>query len=302
MSIFIELSRNLARRFLPGTFEVGVGTAVALLASLIPSAVGAQASPSSFTIDDILSLSFPYGLVGASSADRIAWMENDRGMRNVFTAAAPDYVPVRLTSTDSDDAIDLTSVQLSADGAIVAFIRGHTMNFSGRIGNQGSHADGGKREIWAAYTSGEGTAWRVVAALDLNLSPDGRWALHVRDGKIYRAPVIPADPNSDFLPPLFETLGTNSNPVWSPDGSKVAFVTSRSDQRQYFPTQGSVATHSFVAVYDVAEHRITYLTPSVDFDSNPVWSPDGTRVAFVRRPGLPFGHFAADPLETITRE
>jgi Tol biopolymer transport system component len=87
-----------------------------------------------------------------------------------------------------------------------------------------------------------------------------------------------------------------------PDSRRIAFVTSRYDQRQYFPTQGQTPTHSFVAVYDMDTRRITYLAPSVDRDTGPTWSADGKQIAFMRRPGLPFGHFATAPLRSITRD
>src|SRR6185295_5040780 len=62
----------------------------------------------------------------------------------------------------------------------------------------------------------------------------------------------------------------------SPDGTKLAFVSDRVD-------------HSFVGVYDVRARTLTFLSPSVDHDTSPTWSPDGKRVAFIRRPGTPFG-------------
>jgi len=57
---------------------------------------------------------------------------------------------------------------------------------------------------------------------------------------------------------------------WSPDGSALAFTSYRGD-------------HSFIGVYRVANKTVTYLDPAVDRDGSPVWSPDGRRVAFVRR-------------------
>jgi Tol biopolymer transport system component len=45
----------------------------------------------------------------------------------------------------------------------------------------------------------------------------------------------------------------------------------------------------------VTGKTVTFLAPSVDSDSNPQWSPDSARVAFVRRPAqtrdTPQGYF-----------
>jgi dipeptidyl-peptidase-4 len=280
--------------------------------------ITAQTHDAGFTIDQVMSPAFPYGLVAARNADRVAWMEDERGMRNVYTAAAPDFKRVRITSTMEDDGVDLQSAQLSDDGSVAVFVRGHTANFKGQIGNQGSDPAGGRREIWAATTTGSRPSWRVAGLTGasgggrgggggggLALSPDGKWVLYIEGGQIHRAAVDPGNTDPavvDSAPPFFVTLGVNSDPVWSPDSRKVAFVTARYDQRQYFPTQGQVTTHSFIAVYDLDTRRISYLTPSVDRDTSPVWSADGKRIAFLRRPGLPFGHFATAPLRTITRD
>src|SRR5437660_1433590 len=129
--------------------RVGVGLLIAvLIGSLLPDAAAA-AKP--FTLEQILGSAFPYELVAAKKADRIAWIAYERGLRNVYTA-----------------------------------------------------------------------------------------------------------------------------PHWSPDSSKIAFVSNRTD-------------HSFIGVYDLAQQKIHYLAPGVDHDSSLTWSPDGRQVAFVRRPGTPFG-------------
>ena len=60
------------------------------------------------TVDQFLSPAFSFGLVSAKNADRIAWIAYDRGLRNVYTAAAPDFKVVRLTSFLEDDGNDLT--------------------------------------------------------------------------------------------------------------------------------------------------------------------------------------------------
>jgi len=66
---------------------------------------------------------------------------------------------------------------------------------------------------------------------------------------------------------------------WSPDGTKLAFVSNRVD-------------HSLVGAYDVRTRQVKFLSPSVDHDTSPTWSPDGKRIAFIRRPGTPFGQQA----------
>src|SRR5262249_17981549 len=79
--------------------------------------------------------------------------------------------------------------------------------------------------------------------------------------------------------PLIKAWGANRDPVWSPDGTKIAFVSDRVD-------------HSFIGVYDVRTKDLKFLSPSVDHDTSPTWSPDGKRMAFIRRPGTPFGQRA----------
>ncbi len=251
-----------------------------VLLLLISNGVLAQTRPPRFTIDQVLSPAFPYGLVAARTMDRIAWIENERGMRNVYTAAAPAFAPVRLTSTAEDDGVDLRPLQISDDGSIVAYIRGHAPGVGGEsdtpgwIANPAVDPDGGKNEVWAASTRGDRKPWRVVEARNFKLSPDGRWILHIKDGQIYRTSVDGRSPAG--ATPFFRDFGVSGSPVWSPDGRRVAYVSARKD-------------HAFIGVIDLASRKITYMTPGVDLDSAPVWSADGKRIAFLRRPGLPFG-------------
>src|SRR5580765_5335445 len=49
-----------------------------------------------YTIDQFLSPASPLELGAAKKADRIAYVVYERGMRNVYTGAAPDFKPVRI--------------------------------------------------------------------------------------------------------------------------------------------------------------------------------------------------------------
>jgi len=263
------------RSDLPSSHRTRNALLVILLAAL-GSASPARAQ--SYSIDDILSPGYPMSLVSAKSSDRIAWIEFERGMRNLYTAAAPDFRPVRLTDYMEDDGHDMSDAQISDDGSIVVFFRGHSPNREGWIANVTSDPRGTERAIWAANTNG-GAPWRVVEAWNVALSPDGKWVAYSKDGAIYRAAVNPGTHNADAVdeaPPLFSTFGDNGRPVWSPDSRKIAFVSERGD-------------HSFIGVYDTESPGILYLAPGVDRDTSPTWSADGTRIAFIRRPGLPFG-------------
>ena len=253
-------------------------------------ATPAKAAAGGFTIDQFLSPPSPLEMGAARKADRIAYVVYEKGMRNVYTAAGPDYKPVRITKFLDDDGVDVGSVRLSDDGSTAIFVRGHGQNRVGWIANPSHDPSGADRAVWAAKTDGTG-AWRLASIANTEvapgggrgggspeLSPDGKHVVFARDGQIYHARVVKgATAAIDTAGvPFIKEWGRQSNPVWSPDGSKLAFVSTRDN-------------HSFIGVLDMKTRRVEFLSPSVDFDNSPTWSPDSKRIAFIRRPGTPFG-------------
>jgi len=250
-------------------------TAAALLATPLVSAPPAGAPG----YKEFLSPASPQEVVAARKADRIAWVDYAEGKRNAFTAAAPAFTPVRLTNFPKDDGIMMSGVRISDDGSTVIFLRGGTPNRDGWFANPMADPNGPEHAVWATHTNSPGTAWRVVDALNPELAPDGSAILFVKNGQIYRAKVTPVKPASEVdrgEKPLITEWGVQSDPKWSPDGKKIAFVSTRTD-------------HSFVMIYDVATKTVKYMSPSVDFDTMPMWTADSKHVIFVRQPGLPFG-------------
>jgi len=266
---------NIARRVLAAALAFVV---------LAGGSLFAQA-PKTFTLEQILSAPFAYGLVSAKKADRVAWLEFERGRRNVYTAAAPEFRPVCLTNFLNDDGTELTNARLSDDGAVVVFVRGSDPNRDGWVANPSQAPDGSEQAIWAVRT-GEAKPFRIAAGSDPRLSPDGRLVLYEKDDQIYGAAVEPSKTSGTDVRPLFRTWGKNGGPVFSPDGTRIAFVSDRKD-------------HGFIGVYEFATRRIMYMAPSVDKDTSPSWSGDGKRVAFIRRPGSAFAQITAAALAEV---
>jgi dipeptidyl-peptidase-4 len=249
---------------------------------ILPSIRVATAPQLAAGFQQFLSAASPLEVVAAKNVDRLAWVAFEEGKRNAYAAAAPAFRPVRLTSFLKDDGVDLSGVRISDDGTTVVFVRGTPPNRAGWVANPTADPSGPERAIWAARTAG-GHAWKVAAdAGNPELAPDGSAVLFVREDQIYRAKISPVRPATDVdrgEKSFIREWGVQSAPRWSPDGRKIAFVSTRTD-------------HSFIAVYDVATRGVRYMSPSVDFDSNPMWTADSRSVVFVRRPGLPFGQQA----------
>jgi dipeptidyl-peptidase-4 len=259
-----------------------------------PMAAASTASPASsvattYTIGQFLSPASPLEVSAAKKADRVAWVSYERGMRNVYVAAAPAFKPVRLTNFTADDGVDLSSVKLSDDGTMAVFIRGSGPNRVGWVANPSHDPHGGERAVWAARTDGTG-AWRlaVLTGTELpgfggrgggpELSPDGKFVVFVKDGQVFRARTARGSTAAIDTGgvPFIKEWGRQSSPQWSPDGTKLAFVSTRD-------------THAFIGIYDMQTQKVNFMSPSVDFDGSPTWSPDGKRIAFLRHPGTPFG-------------
>ena len=69
---------------------------IAAAAAVNPASAQTQDVP--FSVRDILSYSFPSGLVAAPVGDRIAWIENREGERNIWVADGPEWRGRAITS------------------------------------------------------------------------------------------------------------------------------------------------------------------------------------------------------------
>lgn len=228
----------------------------------------AQQTTSRFTIEQALGSPFPSDLVASRSGQRIAWVFDAEGRRNIWVAEAPQFEARQLTRYNDDDGQEITDVAFNADGDGIVYVRGGNKNRAGEVPNPTNDAAGATQAVYAVSWSdgdikmlGEGNAPEV--------SPAGNQVVFSKGNALWIASVAEkSEPHQ-----LFSARGNNASPAWSPNGKFIAFVSQRVD-------------HSFVGVYDTTTRTINYIAPSVDRDSFPRWSPDGKQLAFVRQPTL----------------
>ena len=225
-----------------------------------------------FSVADAIAYPFTLGLVSAPKADTIAWVRVVKGVRNIWTASGPDFMPHQVTQFTADDGQELTQLTFSPDGKTLVFVRGgdHDANWPA-VGNLQPNPAGGveqpKITLWLADPTGAKPAAKIVEGDEPVVSAKGELAF-VRDNAVWTAKL-----DGTGAKKLFFDRGHDGELTWSPDGSKLAFVSARDGD------------HAFIGVYSGETQPLEWLAPSTSVDREPVWSPDGTRIAFTRQAG-----------------
>ncbi len=211
-------------------------------------------------IGDILSAPETTALTGSENHDHLAWVINHEGRRSLWVALPDDYLPRELINYGQDDGRGISGLNFSPEGEFLIYTLGSQYNPT-------SHPDGANAEIFRIETA-TGDTLKITDGSGAVLSPDGETIVYSHQGTVH---VVPAD-GSEQSSVLFSERGSSHSLSWSPDGSKLLFVSSRE-------------AHSFIGVYHFEDHSIQWIDPDVYRDVHPVWSPEGDRIAFIRTPG-----------------
>lgn len=242
---------------------------------LIVSSIDAQKSDLNY--QSFRSYAFPSELISSKNGDKIAWAMDVQGVRNIYVASAPNYEARKLTNYTQDEGQELTSISITDDGKWLVFVRGgdHGANFNGELAvNTNSNIE--PQNVKVVQILFEGGSQRIIGDGDYpKLSPNNDQVVFIKNNQpwICKLDTVSGEDFFDIPRQLINTKGKVSDLQWSPNGKKLAFKVDRD-------------THSMIAVFELGKDHIEWIHPSFARDASPRWSPDGTKIAFVRMNAL----------------
>jgi dipeptidyl aminopeptidase/acylaminoacyl peptidase len=241
-----------------------------MLAMAVTPLSGHAGTAAGFSMAQVLHYPFATELAAAEHGDVIAWVCNLDGVRNIWMARGPNFTAAKVTDYAQDDGQEITQLTFSPDGTRLVFVLGgdHDANWPAE-GNLSPDPSSSPQQpvtaIWAIPATG-GAPVKIDDGDAPVISSRGQIA-YMKDDHVWISSLDGAKPER-----LFFDRGRDSDLSWSPDGSRLAFVSDRGD-------------HSFIGIYTSKNTPLLYLAPSTSKDEAPIWSPDGAQIAFARRGG-----------------
>jgi dipeptidyl aminopeptidase/acylaminoacyl peptidase len=200
----------------------------------------------------------------------LAYSADERGRRNLYLSVQGRPAQRITPYTQDDGQALLMPVIVPGNGAVI-YVRNEGANDRGEYPNPLTLADPPKQQVFIV-SAGAGEPVQLGDGSSPAVSPQGDRVVWILGGQPYTASITTQGTVTATKPArLFSIRGNLSEPVFSPDGSRIAFTNMRGD-------------HGFVVIYDLKKQTIVYASPAFAYDSHAAWSPDGTRIAYVRTP------------------
>lgn len=231
-----------------------------ILLFLSPLAASAQ------NIADYLAPAFPTSLIANHNGDAIAWVFNQQGVRNIYYGYPETNRFIALTKYTEDDGVEINSLFFNKADDKIFFVKGNSLNTKGEAANPAQLQNSTEQTIYAIDLKTQEIK-KIVKGSAPVLSPDDQLLVFHQGNKIMKLDLSKPDANPTVL---FQSRGNNGNLQFNAQGNLISFVSNREE-------------HAFIGIYHFQNNTIEYADPSTYVDGDPVWSPDGNQIAFIRK-------------------
>jgi len=242
----MDTTRFLSPRVAPGV--------ILAISAVFAAACGDRATPTSpMPTTAALGKGFtPSGPNSLPLRGRIAFSSNVTGDQEIYTMNEDGGDIVRLTYSPGQDDAPVWS----SDGKKISFVR--TSATAAEVFVVNADGSGVKQLTFLGLPNIGGIAW----------SPDSRRIVFAAGSSPFYDDydLYVMNANGGGLAKLTSDVGSEVHPSWSPDGTRLAFASTRTSQYNIFVMKPDGSNQT----------QFSYCVVGCDF---PEWSPDGTRIA-----------------------
>jgi dipeptidyl aminopeptidase/acylaminoacyl peptidase len=286
-----------------------------VLMALVILPVFSFAQDRPITIDDVLALKSVGNPQVSPDGDWVAYtvrhrdMEEDESRTQIWVVPTSGGDPVPMTSPD----YSASNPRWSPDNKYLSFqaskgedARTQVWNLN-RIGGEAVQFTDVKQGVSGYEWSPDGARMLLViqdpkpADLTEDKEDDDKPLPHVIDRMQFkedyvgyldrrRSHIYVYAPGDEAPAQLTSGDYDDSDPVWSPDGKLIAFVSDRSEDPDLH-----YGSDIWTVAVDDPDHEITQVTSNPGRDHSPAWSPDSRSIAYVSSTGPDVGGSALTP-------